>query len=347
MLNLSLNLKPIYNIMKIIVDAMGGDYAPDFVVQGTIAAVKEYNAEVILVGQEDKIKALLKKYRYSGENITIHHAPDVIEMGESAATSVRRKRNSSIVVGANLVKEGKGSAFFSAGNTGAAVCAATLGLGLLPGVERPGIAIITPTLKGNSLIIDVGANIDPKPNQLLQYGIMGDAYSRYILNKENPSVGLLNIGEEEAKGTEFMKETHELLQKSNLNFVGNVEGKDLFSGRCDIIICDGFVGNVALKVSESAAEAIQKFLKRHLVGTILGKIGLLFLMPGLKRFKKEMDYSEYGGAPLLGVNGVVIIGHGRSNVKAIKNAIRVAKEEVERGFNEKILEAISKTGEGK
>lgn len=326
--------------MKIIVDAMGGDYAPEVVIEGTIAAVKEYGAEVILVGDETKINFLLKKAKFTGRSVSVHHASETIHMAESAAISVRRKRDSSIVVGLNLVKEAKGEAFFSAGNTGAAVCAATLTLGLLPGIERPGIAIITPSLKGISLIIDVGANIEPKPKQLLQYGIMAEAYFRYILNKANPTVGLLNIGEEEAKGTEFIKETRELLEKSSLNFTGNVEGKDLFSGKCDIIICDGFVGNIALKVSESAAEALQVFLKRHLLSNPLGKLGLLFLMPSLKRFKKELDYAEYGGAPLLGVNGVVIIGHGRSNAKAVKNAIRVAKEEVERKFNEHILEAI-------
>jgi len=326
--------------MKIIVDAMGGDYAPEVVIKGAIEAVSEFNTEVVLVGGEDKINTLLKKARYGGNLISVHPAQEVIEMSESPATSVRRKRDSSIVVGVNLVKEGLGDAFFSAGNTGAVVCAATLGLGLLPGIERPGIAVVTPTLKGISLIIDVGANIDPKPMQLLQYGIMADAYFRYILNRPDPSVGLLNIGEEEAKGTEFIKETRELLERSRLNFVGNVEAKDLFAGKCDVIICDGFVGNVALKVSESAAEAMQVFLKRHLLGSALGKIGLLFLRPSLKRFKKDIDYAEYGGAPLLGVNGVVIIGHGRSNAKAIKNAIRVAKEEVERQFNEKILEAI-------
>jgi glycerol-3-phosphate acyltransferase PlsX len=329
--------------MKIVVDAMGGDHAPGVVVEGAVDAAREYNAEVILVGDEEIIKSLLKKAKYTGDNISIHPAADVIGMDESAATSVRRKRQSSIVVGVNLVKEGKGQAFFSAGNTGAVVCAGTLGLGLLPGVERPGIAIITPTLKGASLIVDVGANIDPKPTQLMQYGLMGAAYMRYILNRENPKVGLLNIGEEEAKGTGFIKETFELLEKSNLNFAGNIEGKDLLSGKCDVIVCDGFVGNIALKVLESAAEAMQVFLKRHLLSNIFGKIGLLFLIPSLKRLKKDLDYAEYGGAPLLGVNGVVIIGHGRSNKRAIKNAIRVAKEEVERKFNEKILEAIRTT----
>jgi len=327
--------------MKIIVDAMGGDYAPRVVIEGAIAAAKEYSGiEIGLVGNEEKIKFLLAKYGYKGENISIHLASEVIGMSEPAATSIRKKRDSSIVVGLNLVKEGLGDAFFSAGNTGAVVCAATLDLGLLPGIERPGIAIITPTLKGISIIIDVGANIDTKPLHLLQYGLMADAYFRCILNRPAPKVGLLNIGEEESKGTEVIKETRELFEKSSLNFIGNIEGRDLFSGRSDIIVCDGFVGNVALKVTESVVETMQVFLKRHLFSNLSGKLGVLFLKPSLSRFKKEMDYAEYGGAPLLGVNGVVIIGHGRSNAKAIKNAIRVAKEEVERKFNEKILEAI-------
>ncbi len=326
--------------MKIVVDAMGGDHAPGVVIDGSLAAVEEYGVDVVLVGDQPKIEALLKKAKYTGSQISVQHASEVIQMSESAATSIRRKRDSSIVVGVDLVKQGKGDAFFSAGNTGAVVCAGTLGLGLLPGIERPGIGIVTPTLKGNSLIIDVGANIDPKPTQLLQYGIMADAYCKNILNKPNPSVGLLNIGEEEKKGTEFIRETYELLEKAKLNFVGNVEGRDIFSGKCDIVICDGFVGNVALKVAESAAEAMQTYLKRHLLSDFWGKIGLVFMMPSLKRFKKEIDYAEYGGALLLGVNGVVIIGHGRSNKKAIKNAIRVAKEEVERQVNARILEAL-------
>lgn len=326
--------------MKIVLDAMGGDYAPAVVIDGAIAAARECAAEIILVGDEEKINSLLKKSGYRGRSISVCPSREVIEMHEPAATSIRRKRQSSIVIGLNLVKDGQADAFVSAGNTGAVVCGATLSLGLLPGVERPGIALVIPTLKGVALLIDVGANIDPKPIQLLQYGIMSDAYLRYILNKPDPKVGLLNIGEEETKGTDFMKETHELFEKSKLNFIGNVEGKDLFSGKCDVIVCDGFVGNVALKVSESAAEAMGIFLKRHLLSNPLGKLGLLHLVGSLRRFKKDMDYSEYGGAPLLGVNGVVIIGHGRSNANAIKNALRVAEEEVERQFNEKITEAI-------
>ncbi|MFA5090926.1 MAG: phosphate acyltransferase PlsX [Candidatus Omnitrophota bacterium] len=326
--------------MKIIVDAMGGDYAPEVVVNGAVAAAKEYGIEIILVGNEPVVASLLKKAKYDAGGISVCHAEEVIGMSEPAAASVRKKRNSSIVVGMELVKEGKGDAFFSAGNTGAVVCAATLSLRMLPGVERPGIAIVTPTLKGISLIIDVGANIDPKPMQLLQYAIMADAYCRYILNMHDPTVGLLNIGEEDTKGTDFVKEVHELFESGSFNFIGNVEGKDLFSGKCDIIVCDGFVGNVALKVSESLAEAMQEFLKRHILSNPLGKIGALLLRQSFSRFKKDIDYSEYGGAPLLGIDGVVIIGHGRSNAKAIKNAVRVAKEEVERKFNEKILEAI-------
>ncbi len=328
-------------IMKIIVDAMGGDYAPDVVVEGAVAAVKEYKVGIGLVGDEEKIKRLLQKFKYCGSDISIYPAQEVIEMSESAATSVRKKRNSSIVVGLNLVKDGQGDAFFSAGNTGAVVCASVLSLGLLPGIERPGIGIVMPTLKGITFIIDVGANIDPKPIHLLQYSIMANIYAQNILNKPNPKIGLLNVGEEESKGTDFIKETYELLSSSKLNFIGNVEGKHLFSGDCDIIVCDGFVGNVALKISESLAEAMQKFLKRHILSHPLGMLGALLLKQSFRKFKNEIDYSEYGGAPLLGVNGVSIIGHGRSNAKAVKNAIRVAKEEVERKFNERILEAIT------
>ncbi len=328
--------------MKIVVDAMGGDRAPQVVVEGAVAATKEVDSEIVLVGDEAKIEFLLQKARYSGDKISIYPSSEVIEMHESPAASVRRKRHSSIVVGLNLIKNGEGDAFFSAGNTGAVVCAATLGLGLLPDIERPGIAIVTPTLKGLSLIVDVGANIDSKPLHLLQYAAMGRTYLENIFNVPNPTVGLLNIGEEETKGTEFLKETYDLLSNKPINFIGNVEGKALFSGKCDIIVCDGFIGNVALKVIEGTAEAIQVFLKRRLLrSNLLGKLGLFLLKPTFSKFKKDLDYSEYGGAPLLGVNGVVIIGHGRSNVKAIKNAIRVATHEVAHQVNQKIIEAIN------
>ncbi|MDD5348323.1 MAG: phosphate acyltransferase PlsX [Candidatus Omnitrophica bacterium] len=327
--------------MKIVVDAMGGDFAPRVVVEGVVQAVSEFGVDVILVGDEPQIATFLKKQKYDPARITVRHASEKIEMDDSPATSVRRKKDSSMTVGVRLVKEGAGDAFFSAGNTGAEVCAATLMLGLLPGVERPGIATVMPSLKGTFLMIDVGANIDPKPIHLLQYAVMASVYSSLILGKANPTVGLLNVGEEESKGTDFIKETHDMLSRSHLNFIGNVEGKHLYSGECDVIVCDGYVGNVALKVSESLAEAMQKFLKREFMSNPFSAFVASLLKPSFRRFKKEIDYSEYGGAPLLGVNGVAIIGHGRSNANAIKNAIRVAKEEVDRQFNEKILEAIN------
>lgn len=328
--------------MKIVVDAMGGDHGPGVIVEGAVQAAKEYGASIVLVGDAQKIKSEIAKYKTTGLNIDIFGAEEVIEMHDPAASSVRKKRNSSIVKGLNLLKEGQADAFVSAGNTGAVVCAATISLRLLSGIERPGISVIVPTLKGASLLIDVGANIDPKPLHLLHYAIMSDAYSRYILKKENPTVGLLNVGEEESKGTDFIKETFTLLEKSRLNFIGNVEGRDIFSGTSDVIVCDGFVGNAILKVSEGLADTISVFLYRELMRNLATKLGVLLLKNGLRRFKRAMDYSEYGGAPLLGVDGVVIIGHGRSNAKAIKNAIRVAKEEVERKVNEKIIESIFK-----
>ena len=327
--------------MKIAVDAMGGDHAPQVVIDGAVEAVEDYGVEVILVGDEAKVAPLLAKKKYDRRRLSLVHASEVIEMHDSPALSVRRKKDSSMSVGVRLVRDGKADAFFSAGNTGAEVCAATLILGLLPGVERPGIATVMPSLKGEFLIIDVGANVECKPIHLFQYAVMASVYAELILGKSRPSVGLLNVGEEESKGSEFIKDTRDLLSRSHLNFIGNVEGKHIFDGDCDVIVCDGFVGNIALKVSESLAEAIQKFLKREMLSTPAGVLGAMLLKPSFRRFKKEIDYSEYGGAPLLGVNGVAIIGHGRSNANAIKNAIRVAKEEVEGKFNDKLLEAIN------
>jgi glycerol-3-phosphate acyltransferase PlsX len=333
--------------MKIAVDAMGGDYAPRVVVQGVVEAVKEYDLDILLVGNSSLIKEELDKIKkYPAEKIKVIHTDEVIEMDDPPAASVRKKKNSSISVAMNLVKSKEADAFVSAGNTGAVVCAATLYLGLLPGIERPGIAILFPTLKGISLVCDVGANIDPKPLHLLQYAIMADAYYRLVLDyKLKPTVGLLSVGEEATKGTDFVKETHNLLFQSPIKFVGNVEGKEIFSGKCNIIVCDGYVGNVALKVTESVAEMLGKILRKTIVKGIFGKLGTLLLAGNLKRFKKELDYSEHGGAPLLGVNGVVIIAHGRSSNKAIKHAIRAAKVEVERKVNQKIIDMITVTQE--
>ena len=329
--------------MKIAVDAMGGDYAPRAVVQGVVEAVKEYDLEILLVGNSKLIeKELGRIKKYPKDKIKIVHTEETIEMEDPPTASVRKKKNSSISVAVNLLKSREADAFVSAGNTGAVVCAATLYLGMLSGIERPGIAILFPTLKGISLVVDVGANIGPKPLHLLQYAIMADAYYRLVLDyKVKPTVGLLNVGEEATKGTDFIKETHQLLFESPIKFVGNVEGKEIFSGKCNIIVCDGYVGNVALKVTESVAEMLGKILRKTIVKGFFGKLGTLLLAGNLKRFKKELDYSEHGGAPLLGVNGVVIIAHGRSSNKAIKHAIRAAKTEVERKVNQKIIDMIT------
>jgi len=328
--------------VRIAVDGMGSDKAPVVEVDGVLAAAQEDGRDIILVGDEEILKKELAKHKPCPKNISIYHATEVVGMSEPATTPIRKKRDSSISICVELVKNGKADALVSAGNTGAVVCAAVLHLGLLPGVERPGIAIVFPTLKGPSVIIDVGANIDPKPTHLLQYGLMADAYAKGILGKPNPSIGLLNIGEEASKGTDFIKETHRLLSESTLNFIGNVEGRDIYTGECDVIICDGFVGNVVLKVSESVAFTMVEFLKRELRSSLLAKLSVILAKSAFKNFKQKIDYAEYGGAPLLGVNSAVIISHGSSNQKAIKNAIRVAAEFKERLVNEHIMEEINK-----
>lgn len=326
--------------MKIAVDAMGGDNAPFVIVKGAVEAVREYGFDVILVGDRDRINQELSRHSYPKEKIDIVHAGEVIEMEESPAISVRRKKDSSINVAVNLLKSKTADALVSAGNTGAVACSAVLTLGLLEGIERPGIAVMMPTLNDASLLIDVGANIDPKPEHLYQYAIMGTIYLSHILNRTKPKVGLLNIGEEETKGTEFLKETYKLLQSARLNFIGNVEGKDIFTGKSDVIVCDGLIGNVVLKVSESLAETINKLLRRELKNNFITKLGAFLSAPAFSALKKKIDYSEYGGAPLLGIDGICIIGHGRSSSKAIRNAIRVASEFVSHRINEKIVEAL-------
>ncbi|MFH1189495.1 MAG: phosphate acyltransferase PlsX [Candidatus Omnitrophota bacterium] len=329
--------------MRIVVDAMGSEMGTSVEVEGAVQAVKEYGHEVILVGDEVVIKRELDKRGPRVHNkITVIHAPERIEMHEPAALSVRRKRKSSIVMGLELLKRDEADSFVSAGNTGAVVCAATLSLRMLPGIERPGIAIAIPTMNGVSVIIDVGANIDPKALHLFQYGVMADAYCRYILHKDNPKIGLLNVGEEETKGTEFIKEAHTLLSESKLNFIGNVEGRDIYVGSADIVICDGFVGNVILKVSESVIDTLVKMIKKEIKTSPVAMLGAALAMTAFKGLKKKMDYTEYGGAPLLGIDGTCIISHGSSTPKAIKNAIRVAAEFKEQGVNEHIVDELEK-----
>lgn len=324
--------------MRIAVDAMGGDNAPQSIVEGALQAAEEYGTEIVLVGDSDKIEAEFKRLKRKHPKISVHHCSDVIGMDEAAATSVRRKKDASICVAVDLVKAGEADAIVSAGHTGAAVAATTLKLRLLDGIDRPGIGITFPTLHGPSFLIDVGANIDCKPLHYYQYACMGDVYYRYILNKKNPTIGILNIGEEEGKGIESIREAHTLLKKSRLNFVGNVEGRDIFNGKVDVIVSDGFVGNVVLKVSESIAEVIGQMIKKNLKKNYFTMMGALLTKSAFKALKKEVDYAEYGGTPLLGIKGTCIICHGSSNPKAIKNAIRVAVESVQKKINQHITE---------
>ncbi len=326
----------------IVVDAMGSDRAPKPEVEGAILAARNYDVHVLLVGREDDIRAEIRNHSGLPRNVEIVPAEEVIGMDEKAAQAVRTKKKSSIHVGLRLVRDGQAAGFATAGNTGATMAAAKMVLGALPGVDRPGLAAVFPTSRGSaSILLDVGANVDSKPQNLEQFAIMGEIYSRNIFNLHRPKVGLLSIGEEEGKGNELTREAYKLLQSLPINFAGNVEGRDLYNGKLDVIICDGFVGNVALKISEGLVETVRYLLKESLRSTITSQVGYLLSKKALADFKKRLDYSEYGGAPLLGVKGVCIIGHGSSNANAIKNAIRVAAEFAERRINEKIAHEIA------
>ncbi len=316
---------------------MGGDRAPRAIVEGVVQAARTQEVELVLVGQQDRLSKELNKHKPVPTNLRIHHAPEVIKMAESPAAAVRRRPNSSICQMIELAKRKEVDAIISAGNTGAVVCAASLNLGLLEGVQRPGIAVVIPTLKGPVLVIDVGANVDPKPEHLFQYGMMGAVYMYDVVRVSNPSVGLLNIGEEESKGTDFVRQVFKLLEDSSLNFVGNVEGRDIYTGRCDVIVSDGFVGNVALKVSESMAFALVELLRRELKRTLWNQLGAALLLPAFHRLKAQMDHEEFGGAPLLGINGACFICHGAATAKSIRNAIKAARSFVTHEVNRSIL----------
>jgi glycerol-3-phosphate acyltransferase PlsX len=326
--------------MKIGVDAMGSDHAPKAEVEGAVQVVQELGHDVVLVGDETIIKDELKKYKWPSGKISVVHAPERIAMHEAAAISVRRKRHSSIVVGLELVKNKETDGFVSAGNTGAVVCAAVISLRLLTGIERPGIAVVYPTLTGIAVIIDVGANISPEPIHILQYGIMADAYCKYILHKANPTVGLINVGEGKSKGTELVKEAHILLSESKLNFVGNIEGREVHSGKVDIVLCDGFTGNIIVKISETVADTILKALKQEIKSNFLATLGAILITPAFKKIKKNLDPSDHGGAPLLGIDGTCIISHGSSDARAIKNAVKVAAEFTRQELNKHISEEL-------
>ncbi len=325
---------------------MGSDKAPKPEIEGAILAARHLDdVEVLLVGPEDQVRAELRSHpsvRFLS-NLHVVHAAEVIGMHDKAAQAVRSKKQSSMHVGLRMVRDGKAAGFFTAGNTGAAMAAAKMILGALPGVDRPGLAAVFPTAAGTaSLMLDVGANVDCKPHNLEQWAIMGDVYFRSIFNVAQPRVGVLSVGEEESKGNELTRSVYQLLKQLPLNFIGNVEGRDLYNGNVDVIVCDGFVGNVALKVSEGLVTVVRTMLKESLSTTVTRQVGFLLSRKAFDDFKKRLDYSEYGGAPLLGVKGVCIVGHGSSNSNAIKNAVRVAAEFANSRVNAKIAEGLNR-----
>jgi phosphate acyltransferase len=328
----------------IALDAMGGDHAPRAEVEGAILAARELDVRVVLVGIEEKVRQELNRHRHRGLPIEIVNAADVITMRDSPSQAFRRKKESSLHVAARLVRDGKADALVSAGNTGAAMTVARFVLGTLPSVDRPALAAAFPNMKEKvTVILDVGANVDSKPEQIVQFAVMGEIYYRAIWGVRKPRVALLSIGEEEMKGNELTREAANRLKQASISFTGNVEGRDVFRGDVDVIVCDGFIGNIALKISEGLVEHIGGMLKKAIKSSLTSQLGYALSKRAFDDFRKRTDYSEYGGAPLLGVRGVTIIGHGRSNPNAIKNAIRVAAELCRAGVNEKIEQELSAT----
>jgi phosphate acyltransferase len=328
----------------IAVDAMGSDRAPKPEIEGALLAVRHYpGVRVLLVGPEERVRQELASHPTAGSAaVEVVNATQVIGMDEKPVQAVRSKKDSSMHVGLRLVRDKKAIGFVTAGNTGAAMATAKMVLGTLPGADRPALANVFPTSAGRpSIMIDVGANVDSKPQNLAQFAIMGEIYYRSIFGKNKPTVGLLSIGEEETKGNELTRQTFALIKELPVNFMGNVEGRDLYNGRVDVIVCDGFVGNVALKISEGLVEAVRYLLKGSLNSTITSQVGALLARKAFTDFGRKLDPSEYGGAPLLGVKGVAIVGHGGSNANAMKNAIRVAKQFYESGVNARIAEELT------
>ena len=333
--------------MRIAVDAMGGDFAPKEMVRGAVDAAKKYDCEIVLIGDEEQIRAELHGADPAALHISIVHASEVIGMNEHPAEAVRSKKDSSVVVATRLVKEGSCDAVFSAGSTGAAVAAAQLILHRIRGVGRPSIATPMPTPDGVTLMLDSGANVDSKPEHLVQSAVMGSLYAQHVFGIEHPRVGLLNIGEEETKGNEQAKETYPLLKaEPNIRFCGNAEGRDVPKGNFDVVICDGFVGNVVLKFAEGLAKTILGLIREEIRGAgLMAKLGALLLMPTLRRLGKRLDVREYGGAPLLGVNGYCVIGHGSSDAKSVASAIGVTVDYVNGRVLDQIRDALAKEGE--
>ena len=329
--------------MKVALDAMGGDHAPQACVAGAVLALREFPhlEKLFLVGDEGQIRAELDKHGCRDPRVEIVHATQVVEMCESAVDGFRRKKDSSISRSVDLVKHGQADAVVSAGHTGAAVAATTIKLRNLEGVDRPGIAALLPTETNLCVLIDAGANTDARPDHMLQYAIMGAVFSRYVLGYKNPAIGLMSIGGEDAKGSEFTKEIFKLLRASGLNFRGNIEGHDLFQNPVEVVLCDGFTGNVVLTSREATAEAVFRWLKNEIKRSPVRMAGAYLMQGAFRKLKKRTNYEEYGGSPLLGVDGICIIAHGSSSPKAIKNAIRVALESIKTRINPHIVEELA------
>lgn len=324
---------------------MGGDFAPANIVAGGIEALRESNNrfEIIFVGNEADIKNEIAKLNANGLSYSIVHASEVIDMHDSPTVAFKQKKDSSIVVGLNLHKEGKADAFLSAGNTGAVMSASTLLLGRIQGVSRPTIGTFFPSQKGACLLLDAGANVDCRPQHLVEFAMMGSIYANYILNSPNPTVGIVNIGEESSKGNEVTIEAHRLLKESKLNFIGNIEGRDILKGKAQVIVCDGFVGNIVLKFAESTLGFLKSKFKSYASESIFKKIWVGLMYGTLKKILKDFDYQEHGGVPLLGVKGISIIGHGSSTPKAIKNMVYRAEELAEKQIDKQIEKLMSNT----
>ncbi len=326
--------------MKIAVDAMGGDFAPQAIVEGAYLAAKYHGVRVILVGDEDQVSKELSKYPTSKLPIYLHHAPHVVAMHDSPSVVIRRMKDTSIKVAIDLSREGEATGIVSAGNSGAAMALAMYLFKKLEGVDRPAIATTHPTPNGLTVLIDSGGNVDCKAYHLVQFAMMGDAYAKYILGTMEPRIGILSNGEEEGKGNELTREAHEILSKADMNYIGYVEGRDLNSGEVDVIVCDGFVGNVALKISEGLWETISAILKWEAQDNIRAKVAYFLMKRAMRRLEKRLDYSEYGGAPLLGINGNCVISHGSSNGKAIMNAILLASNLAKNRLNEHLIQEL-------
>lgn len=328
--------------MKILIDVMGGDNAPQVPVEASVKAANELGVHMVLVGDTDTINKELAKYEYPKYKISIAHAPDVISNHEEPAKAVRQKKTASVVVAANMLKNGEGDAMLSMGSTGALLTAGLLIVGRIKGILRPALATTLPTAQGPKLLVDAGANTNCRPANLVQFGIMGDAYMKKLFNIKSPTVGLISNGEEEGKGDDLTKKTYPKMKKAPFNFIGNIEGRDVMEGNADVMVCDGFVGNVILKTVEGMGHVISDRIKGMFKKSVLTKVGALFVMNGLNDFKKSMDYREYGGAPLLGCKKLVLKGHGSSDTKAAFAAIKQAKIFIDTDVNKEIEENLKK-----